>query len=120
MELQRLAVRSSVTITAITGADPVASGVSVDNPITVDLAGSFFAVDDFLYRLQNQVRVDGAGRLRVGGRLFSLQKADISFDEEGARPGDVKAILNLVAISSGPAPVADAAATPTPTGTATP
>lgn len=124
VQLQRLAVRSAVTITAIQGADPVADGSAVGHPFTVELAGSFFAVDDFLYRLQNQVRVDDHGRLRVGGRLFSLQKADIAIDDEGARLGDVTAILNVVAISSGPAPVADATAaaatTSATTGTATP
>jgi hypothetical protein len=121
VELQRLAARSAVSIINLTGAQPVPSGVAVGNPLTVELAGSFFGIDDFLYRLQRQVRVDGTGRLRVGGRLFSLQKADIAFDEEGTRPGDVRATLNLVAISSGPAPVADAAAATIPaTGTATP
>jgi hypothetical protein len=120
VQLQRLAVRSGITITTITGGDAVTNGGIVGNPLTVEVAGSFFEVDDFLYRLQNMVKVNGAGKLRVGGRLFSLGKADIGFDEEGARPGDVTAILNLVAASSGPAPVADAAATTTATGTATP
>jgi hypothetical protein len=123
VQLQRLAVRSAVTITSIQGADPVVDGSAVGHPLTVELAGSFFAVDDFLYRLQNQVRVDDDGRLRVGGRLFSMEKADIAIDGQGARLGDVTAVLNLVAVSSGPAPVADAAAataTPTTTGTATP
>jgi Type II secretion system (T2SS), protein M len=122
VQLQRLAVRSSVTITTITGGDAVAGATSVGNPLTVELAGSFFAVDDFLYRLQNQVRVDRAGKLHVGGRLFSLQKADIAIDDQGARAGDVIATLNLLAVSSGAAPAADAAvATTTPaTGTATP
>jgi hypothetical protein len=122
VQLQRLAVRSSLTITAITGAEAVAGATSVGNPLTVELAGSFFAVDDFLYRLQNQVRVDRAGKLHVGGRLFSLQKTDIAFDEQGARAGDVTATLNLLAVSSAAAPVADAAVATTPpaTGTATP
>jgi type IV pilus assembly protein PilO len=118
VELQRTAVRSRVTITAITGGDAVTiSGVS-GSPLTVEVDGSFFEVDDFLYRLQNLVKVNGGG-LHVGGRLFALGKADIGFNEEGTRPGDVKAVLNLVAISSGPS-AADAAATTTPTGTATP
>lgn len=122
VQLQRLAVRSAVTITSLQVGDPVADAVAVNHPVTIELAGSFFAVDDFLYRVQHLVRVDGAGRLRVGGRLFSLQTADIAFDQEGARAGDVTAILNLVAVSSGTAPVADAAATTIPpaTGTATP
>jgi len=122
VQLQRLAVRSSVTIKDITGGEPVPGATSVGNPLSVELAGSFFAVDDFLYRSQNQVRVDRAGKLRVGGRLFSLQKADIAVDDQGARAGDVIATLNLLAVSSGAAPVADAAAaTTTPaTGTATP
>ena len=64
------------------------------------------------------MKVNGGG-IHVGGRLFALGKADIGLDEEGARPGDVTAVLNLVAISSGPS-AADAAATTTPTGTATP
>ena len=120
VQLQRLAVRSGITITAITGADAVTNGAIVGNPLTVDVSGSFFEVDDFLYRVQNMVKVNGAGTVRVGGRLFALGKADIGFDEEGARRGDVTATLNLVAISSGPAPAADATATPTATGTATP
>jgi hypothetical protein len=121
VELQRLAVRSNLTITSITGGDPATVAGIVGSPVTVELAGSFFAVDDFLYRLQNQVRVDGAGVLHVGGRLFGLTKADIAFDEEGARLGDVTATLILVAASSGSAPVADAAAATTPaTGTTTP
>jgi hypothetical protein len=120
VQMQRLAVRSGITITTITGGDAVTNGGTVGNPLTVEVAGSFFEVDDFLFRLQNMVKVNGAGKLRVGGRLFALGKADIAFDEEGARPGDVTASLNLVAISSGPAPAADAAATTTATGTATP
>ena len=121
VELQRTAVRSGVTITAITGADEVTVNGVAGNPLTLDVSGSFFEVDDFLYRVENMVRVNGAKKLRVGGRLFALAKADISFDEEGARPGDVTAVLNLIAISSGPtAADAAAAAAITPTGTATP
>ena len=119
VQIQRTAVRSGVTVTAITGGESTTNGGTVGNPLTLDVSGSFFEVNDFLYRIQNMVRVNGAGKLRIGGRLFSLGKADITFDEEGARPGDVTAVLNLIAISSGPAAV-DPAATTTPTGTATP
>lgn len=120
VQLQRLAVRSGITITTITGGVAVTNGGIVGNPLTVDVSGSFFEVDDFLYRVQNMVTVSGTGTVRVGGRLFALAKADIGLDEEGARPGDVTATLNLVAISSGPAAAADATLTPTATGTATP
>jgi Tfp pilus assembly protein PilO len=118
VQIQRTAVRSGVTITSITGADATTNGGIVGNPLTLEVSGSFFEVDDFLYRIQNMVKVNG-GKLHVGGRLFALAKADIGFDEEGARPGDVTAVLNLIAISSGPAAV-DPAAAITPTGTATP
>ena len=119
VELQRTAVRSGVAITAITGGDAVTVSGASGNPLTVEVKGSFFEVNDFLYRIQNLVKVNGGG-LHVGGRLFALGKADIGFDEEGARPGDVTAVLNLVAISSGPSAADAAAATTTPTGTATP
>jgi Tfp pilus assembly protein PilO len=118
VQIQRTAVRSRVSITSITGGDATTGGGTVGNPLTLEVAGSFFEVDDFLYRIQNMVKVN-AGKVRVGGRLFALGKADIAFDEEGARPGDVTAVLNLIAISSGPAAV-DPAATIIPTGTATP
>jgi type IV pilus assembly protein PilO len=118
VELQRLAVRSGITITTITGGDATSTGGTSGNPLTLEVKGSFYEVDDFLFRLQNMVRVNSSG-LHVGGRLFSLQKADIGFDEEATRSGDVTATLNVVAISSGPAS-ADDAATITPTGTATP
>lgn len=121
IELQRLAVRSGVELSSITTEESAdLGGVATGHPLVLGVKGSFFAVDDFLYRLQNQVRTKGPRLVKVTGRLFVVAKAEIVLDEAEdvlTREGDVSATLRLQAISSGSASADAAAAAPTPTAT---
>lgn len=93
---------------------------------SIKVTGRYYNVQDFIYRMHNQVRVDAQGRLEVNGRLFAVTKADLSpagGDAGSAtvtRSTPVQATITAVAFSRTPgaaAATAAPAATTQPTST---
>ncbi len=91
------------------------------------ITGSFFDVDDFLYRLHRQVTVNEKDQPVVSGRLFATTSVDLTLDqsdttsEGGVNPDDqVVGTVKVLAFSSVPsgAAAAPAAATTAPATTA--
>ena len=73
------------------------------------LAGTFFDVDDFLYRLHRQVSVNEKDQPVVSGRLFATTSVDLTLDqsdtdsEGGVNPDDqVVGTVKVLAFSSVP------------------
>ena len=84
-------------------------------PIDLQFNGSFYDLEDFLFRLRNLVSVRG-GALQATGRLFSVQS--ISFTQGDAGFPSITAKLSLTAYVYPSSAVAGAAPTAT-SGTST-
>ncbi len=93
----------------------------------IKVTGRYYNVQDFIYRMHNQVRVDPQGRLEINGRLFAVTKADLSLagGSTGAtsvtRSTPVEATITAVAFSrtpgaAGATGTTGAATQPTSTG----
>lgn len=83
LELNQLARASGVVISRISpGQSAPASGFSV-LPISVSVAGDFYAVTDMLYRLRTLVAVRH-GDLETSGRLFSVDSVALGPTNVGA------------------------------------
>lgn len=133
VELQQSANESGIWFMNIKPAAPVTGvgGLTVV-PIEVKFEGSFFDLNDFLYRVENYARMDGSD-INVSGRLVNvvtlkIQEPDVSgkkfpyVDATGrVFPGHALIILNLnVYMTSPPPPTKKAGAGGAPsTGTAT-
>ena len=81
VQLQRLADRSNVELTSIKTNSLTDYGSIRGTEFEVRVTGRFFDVDDFLYRLHQQVAVDGKDRPIVGGRLFATTSVDLTLDQ---------------------------------------
>jgi Tfp pilus assembly protein PilO len=131
VQLQRLADRANVELTSIKTNQFSDYGAIRATEFEVRITGSFFDVDDFLYRLHRQVTINAKDQPVVSGRLFATTSVDLTLDqsesssEGGVSPDDqVVGTVRVLAFSSTPAGAASAAGTPaTPApaaGTTTP
>jgi Tfp pilus assembly protein PilO len=127
VQLQRLADRSNVELTSIKTNQFSDYGSIRATEFEVRITGSFFDVDDFLYRLHRQVTVNEKDQPVVSGRLFATTSVDLTLDqsdttsEGGVNPDDqVVGTVKVLAFSSVPsgAAAAPAAATTAPATTA--
>jgi hypothetical protein len=134
LQLEELAKQTHVELGEATPTDGTDYAGVTGTPFTINVAGKFFDVQDFLYRLHNRVQVDGNGKLRVKGRLVAVTKADLqpgggdSTDAASGTTADSKvtASITVVAFSrtasaaGAPAAGADPAAAAAPQPTAAP
>jgi Pilus assembly protein, PilO len=108
IELRNVAAQSSVLVTSVRPAAPVPFALGYSAlPLSVTVTGSYTAVSRFIGLLRNDVRLAGATRLEVGGRLFDADSIQL----QAATTGDsLTATLALAAfVYSGnilPAPAA--------------
>lgn len=128
VQLQRLADRANVELTSVKTNQFSDYGSIRATEFEVRITGSFFDVDDFLYRLHRQVTVDEKDRPVVNGRLFATTSVDLTLDQSDSsssggavKPDDqVVGTVRVLAFSSVPAgSTAPAAATAPTAGTPT-
>ena len=87
VQLQDLADRSGVEIRSISARGAVAYGELSGTGFEIAVSGRFHDVDDFLYRLHNQVTVDERRRPVVTGRLFALRTVALSVGADNQAGG---------------------------------
>jgi Pilus assembly protein, PilO len=75
LQLNQTARDAGIAFDKITPQPPVASTDSVTFPIDVEFSGSFYDLNDFVYRLRSLVAVR-RGRLEASGRLFSIDSIE--------------------------------------------
>jgi hypothetical protein len=111
VQLQRLADRANVELTAIKTNTYSDYGSIRGTEFEIRVTGRFFDVDDFLYRLHRQVAVNEKDRPIVGGRLFATTSVDLTLQQDGAANGaggapkggdQVVGTIKVVAFSSVP------------------
>lgn len=107
LQLQHLASASDVQLSQFRtiSTTPVDSLTATAYEVVV--TGRFFDVDDFMYRLQQQVSVTPADKVHISGRLFAVTGVQIALatsSNSGASntdPNSVSATLQLMAFSNG-------------------
>ena len=128
VQLQRLADRANVELTSVKTNQFSDYGSIRATEFEVRITGSFFDVDDFLYRLHRQVTVDEKDQPVVNGRLFATTSVDLTLDQSDSdssggavKPDDqVVGTVKVLAFSSVPAGAAAAPAATTAPTTGTP
>jgi type IV pilus assembly protein PilOP len=101
LDLARVARESGVSFDSITPAEPVTESTYQKVPVSLVFQGNFYELSDFMYRLRNLVQVRDS-RLRVDGRLFSIEGID--FVQGGEQFPQLQATLNASAFVYGGAP----------------
>jgi Type II secretion system (T2SS), protein M len=119
-QIQRIADRADVEFSSISTQAVTELGGFAGRSFQIKVAGRFFDVDDFLYRLHRQVNVDARGRADISGRLFAVTKVDMALKGQGGQAGvtgaelkasdDVTATVDIVAFSTAAAGAAPASA----------
>ncbi len=119
IQLQRLADRANVDLTSIKTNQFTDYGTIRGTEFEIRVAGRFFDVDDFLYRLHRQVSVDEKDRPIVGGRLFATTSVDLTLEageqsSSGGPSSDDKVVgtVKVMAFSSVPGGAASTSVTP--------
>lgn len=107
LQLQQLANASDVQLTNVRTISTQAYGNITATLYEVDVTGLFFNVDDFMYRVHNQVVVSGSGNVAIKGRLFAVTNVQLSLSS-GSGPGGgansknaVLGSLQMMAFSTG-------------------
>jgi hypothetical protein len=98
LELSHVARGSGIEFASITPQGPAAVTGYSSIPITLEFAGNYYELSDFLFRLRNLVRVQG-GQLDAVGRLFVVDA--ISFSESTRSFPEIKASLTVHAFAYG-------------------
>ena len=107
LELQHLANASDVQLTNVRTISTQSYGNITATLYEVDVTGLFFNVDDFMYRVHNQVVVSESGKVAVKGRLFAVTNVQISLSSgSGSGTGatsknSVLGALQMMAFSTG-------------------
>lgn len=109
LEIARVARNTGISFDSITPSEPVPVSGYQKVPVSLVFQGNFFALNDFLYRMRNLVRVRD-DRLRVDGRLFTVDAID--FAEGSEQFPKIQATLTANAFLYGGAPAAAATAPP--------
>ena len=113
LQIQALADQSGITFMAITPGDLIQSNGFRILPLQVEFAGTFFPLNDFMYRVERMVA--GPGRL-LATKQLNLQLGDLTADGQ-----ELKVIMTIYAFemagSAGPGAVSTGT---TPSGSATP
>jgi hypothetical protein len=118
VELQRLADRSGVELAAVRTVSRVTYGPLEGTQYELDVIGRFYNVDDFLYRVHEQVALDKGDSPDIDGRLFATIKVDMGLEAQlgsGASPGTqlapndvIRATVTVVAFNEGAGQIAPA------------
>jgi len=114
LQLSRVADDTGISFDSITPAAPSSVGSFQEMPVSVAFKGNYYELSDFLFRLNNLVKVHD-GKLDADGRLFAVNTIDFS-GSEGSSELSAQITANAYIYGAG-----DASATPaaTPPATAT-
>jgi Tfp pilus assembly protein PilO len=109
-QVRKLASSSSVTVESFTPsvATPAAGYDAV--PIDVSVTGRYASVERFLHKLRLQAGASG-GRVHATGRLFDVQKVDLTPGGDGAPELTASIRLATFVYTGTPLAAADAATT---------
>jgi hypothetical protein len=118
LELNGISRATGIQFDSITPGSPTVGTGFTAVPIALIFQGSYYDLNDFLFRLRNLVRVSG-GKLSASGRLYNV--ASVVFGQGKDKFPQVQATLNVNAYVYGPsaAPVAPTTTTPGATTTST-
>jgi Tfp pilus assembly protein PilO len=84
IELRNVAVQSSVELTSVRPGAPVTLALGYSAlPLAVTVVGKYTAVSRFMDLLRNDVRLLGATRLEVSGRLFDADSIQLQAAAKG-------------------------------------
>jgi Tfp pilus assembly protein PilO len=114
-ELNRMSRRSGLTFTSITPLPEAVDATSAVVPLQVAFRGRFEAVQAFLRRLREHVRLNN-GKLDVGGRLYTVQSIELVEGPDKLPQLSATMVVN-VHVYRGAAAQAGGASTPAPAGT---
>lgn len=113
LQLSRVADDTGISFDSITPAAPSSSGSFQEMPVSVAFKGNYYELSDFLFRLNNLVKVHD-GKLDADGRLFAVSGIDFSENEGSELSAQITA--NAYIYGNGD-PAATAATTPPATAT---
>jgi len=113
LQLSRVADDTGISFDSITPAAPSSVGSFQEMPVSVAFKGNYYELSDFLFRLNNLVKVHD-GKLDADGRLFAVSGIDFSENEGSELSAQITA--NAYIYGTGDASAA-AAATPPATAT---
>jgi hypothetical protein len=117
LELDGISRATGIQFKSITPGTPTASNGFTVVPISLIFVGSYYNLNDFLFRLRNLVRVSD-GKLAAEGRLYNVSA--VTFGQGDKKFPQVQVTLTVNAYDYGPAVVATpATATGAPAGTST-
>ncbi len=123
LQLERIAKEAGVKFTDGTPDAGTDVAGTTGTSFSISVSGSYFKVQDFIWRLHNQVNVDSSGRLEINGRLFAITSAEIAPVGDAVsvtKASPVQATITAIAFSRTPAAAAAPATTPTANTTTTP
>jgi hypothetical protein len=98
LQVEELAKQTHVELGPMTPSDGTDYAGVTGTPFSIAVTGKFFDVQDFMYRLHNRVHLDGAGNLKISGRLFAITKASLS-------PGGDAAATDVATANTKDAPI---------------
>ena len=114
LQLSRVAEDTGISFDSITPASATSSGSYQSMAVSVAFKGNYYELSDFLFRLNNLVKVHD-GKLDADGRLFSVNSIDFSEGEGSDLSAQITA--NAYIYGTGDASATAAAATPPATAT---
>jgi type IV pilus assembly protein PilOP len=117
LDLARVAHETGISFDSITPAEPVSGSGYQKVPVNLVFQGNFFELSDFLFRLRNLVDVRD-NRLRVDGRLFSVDGID--FAQGSEQFPQIQATLTASAFVYGGAPASPPTDTSVPSAAGVP
>lgn len=115
-ELNRMSRRSGLTFTSISPVPQEAGATSAVVPLQLAFRGRYGAVQTFLRRLREHVRLNN-GKLDVGGRLYTVQSFELAEGPDKLPQLAVTMVVNVHVYRGAAAAQAGGASTPAPAGT---
>lgn len=107
VQLQNLASASGVQLSQFRTISTTPVDTLTATAYEVVVTGRFFDVDDFMYRLQQQVSLGDKDTLHISGRLFAVTGVQVELASSAnsgsttTTPNTVSATLQLMAFSNG-------------------
>jgi Tfp pilus assembly protein PilO len=115
-ELNRMSRRSGLKFTSITPLPEGTDAASPVVPLQLAFTGRFDAVQTFLRRLREHVRLNN-GKLDVGGRLYTVQSFELAEGQDKLPQLSATMVVNVHVYRGAAAAQAGGASTPAPAGT---
>jgi hypothetical protein len=116
LQLNQTASDAGIVFDKIAPQAPVAATDSVTFPIAVEFSGTFYELNDLVYRLRSLVAVR-RGRLEASGRLFSIDSIEFVEGPKGFPNLTAKLIVNAYVYGTNVPGVVATAPPPAPTET---